>query len=112
MGDENNANSLPVKLGYMLKPGVRLLRDEAMLVDRPTRESQKSKKAASSLMKAMKSKWGNSINRKFPQAAKDSKMGDSDDTPSAADFTKFCKGIKTSLEERRRDFGENPSTRT
>jgi hypothetical protein len=39
-------------------------------------------------------------------------MGDSDETPSAADFTKFCKGIKTSLEERRRAFGENPSTRT
>jgi hypothetical protein len=56
----------------MLKPGVRLLQDEAMLVDCPTRESQKSKKAASSLMKAMKSQWGNSINGKFLQAAKDS----------------------------------------
>jgi hypothetical protein len=61
-------------------------------------------------MKAMKSQWENSINGKFLQAAKDSKMGDSNDTPSAADFTKFCKGIKTSLKERRRDFGENPST--
>jgi hypothetical protein len=39
-------------------------------------------------------------------------MGDIDDTPSGADFTKFCKGIETSYEERRRDFGENPSTRT
>jgi hypothetical protein len=48
-------------------------------------------------MKAMKWQWGNSINGKFLQAVKDSKMGDSDDTPSAADFTKFCKGIKTSL---------------
>ncbi len=37
MGDENNANSLPTKLGYMLKPGVRLLRGEAMLDDPPTR---------------------------------------------------------------------------
>ncbi len=63
-------------------------------------------------MKAMKSQWGNSINGKFLQAAKDSKMGDSDDIPSAADFTKFCKGIKTLLGERRRDFGENSSTRT
>jgi hypothetical protein len=60
----------------------------------------------------MKSQWGSSNNGKFLQAAKDSKMGDYDDTPSAADFTKFCKGIKTSLEERRREFGENPLTCT
>jgi hypothetical protein len=52
----------------------------------------------------MKSQWGNSINGKFLQTVKDAKMGDSDDTPSEADFTKFCKGIKT--------FGENPSTST